>query len=207
MRELDTLPESRSDSTDGAGDCARCRADAPIPPVPPAHRPVKFLLAVLAIAVVLGVIFAATSMSAKDTPPYSHTGVSWEASFTGKQQPGPLAGSRAPLMGVELPNGSDLRFLLNDFTKDGDPNRMERWNVPLGFDKTVAAMTDAMQPYTNSFDGIVWLRGATDAATGNTYPSVDWWWGAEPGVPLILVRIQKFETDPGTTVTFERRDS
>lgn len=168
----------------------------------PAKKPYKFVLPVVAVAVILGIMLAVANLYlGGDKASSSNTQLP-----TRESQRGPLDGLRSPLMGIEMPGGADLRSLLNDFTKDGIPNRMERWSVPLSFDNTVAAMKSTLHPYTSSFDGIPWLQAATEVNDTSGHRYVDWWWGRGSHQPLILVRVQEYDGEPTTTVTFERRD-
>ena len=119
-----------------------------------------------------------------------------------------MRGTHSPLMGVDLPAGSDGVWIDNAPNETGKPSRMESWAVPMSYEKTVAAMTPVLNPGGGELDGIPWQKDTTEDKPGSHY--VDWWWGKD-GQPLILVRIQQDTgvndtPDSMTSVDFESRD-
>ena len=97
--------------------------------------------------------------------------------------------------------GSDGVRIVNDFNKDGKPNYFEDWTVPLGYDKTLAYMTEQLKPHYTRPDGMPWLEDSAEGELGDRY--VDWWWGVTD--PELLVRIQEFGEPDETTVSVESR--
>lgn len=115
---------------------------------------------------------------------------------------GPLEGLRSPILGIDLPAGSDGVWNVNDFNDDNRPNNFEQWTVPLGYDETVAYLTEVLNPRYTRADGMPWLEGdTTEGELGERY--VDWWWGVSD--PELLVRAQEFGEHDETTVFVESR--
>lgn len=116
-----------------------------------------------------------------------------------------ITGLQSPLMGITMPAGSDGTSIVNDANKDGEPDRMETWEVSMSYDATLDAMKEILQPYGGSLDGIPWEEGDSEGTAAAQDRLADWWWGRD-GEPLILVAIQQFGDNTTTTVYFDRRD-
>ncbi len=121
---------------------------------------------------------------------------------TVESKAGPLAGTQSPLLGVDLPGGSEGTWNVNDFNDDGKPNRFENWDVPLSYDAIMAYLTGKLNPHYTRPDGMPWYDGyPTEGELGERY--IDWWWGVSG--PELLVRIQEFGEPDETTVSIESR--
>lgn len=118
------------------------------------------------------------------------------------ERAGPLEGLRSPILGIDLPAGSDGVWNVNDFNDDNRPNNFENWTVPRGYDETVAYLADLLNPHYTRPEGMPWFEGdTTEGELGERY--VDWWWGVSE--PELLVRVQEFGEVDETTVFVESR--
>jgi hypothetical protein len=115
---------------------------------------------------------------------------------------GPLEGTRSPILGIDVPPGSDGVWIVNDFNDDNKPNNFEQWTVPLGYDEAVALLTEQLNPHYTRPDGMPWLEGdEPEGELGERY--VDWWWGVSE--PELLVRVQEYGEPNEVTVHVESR--
>ncbi len=129
-----------------------------------------------------------------------------------KSEAGPLQGTSSPLLGIDMPAGSEGVRNVNDFNNDGKPNRFESWEIPLSYDEALTALKQRLQPGGPPLDGIPWEESNSKGTAGGGDRYVDWWWGRD-NQPLILIRIQETTDTDGalikgvrTDVNIERRD-